>query len=134
MMIVDKMPFGARQYTKRFIPIRAISIPMLFAVHTKEGTMTGLPGDYLIEGVEGELYPCKKGIFEKTYQVQSEPFEEVTKSELSPIIKVWISKVATRKQLVQFALAVLSGEEPVQAFERMRKMKGGDDGTEKPGG
>lgn len=24
--------------------------------------------DYLIKGVNGELYPCKKDIFEKTYE------------------------------------------------------------------
>ena len=25
-------------------------------------------GDYIIKGVNGELYPCKKDIFEKTYE------------------------------------------------------------------
>lgn len=29
--------------------------------------MTVYPGDYIIRGVNGELYPCKEDIFKKTY-------------------------------------------------------------------
>jgi hypothetical protein len=36
-------------------------------VKTKEGTMRADWGDYIIQGVQGELYPCKPGIFEATY-------------------------------------------------------------------
>ena len=36
-------------------------------VKTLEGRMTVSPGDYLIQGVTGELYPCKPDIFEATY-------------------------------------------------------------------
>jgi len=35
---------------------------------TLEGDMTVDKGDYIIQGVEGEIYPCKPGIFEKTYE------------------------------------------------------------------
>lgn len=38
------------------------------AIDTLEGQMTAAPGDYIIRGVEGEIYPCKPGIFEKTYE------------------------------------------------------------------
>jgi hypothetical protein len=34
---------------------------------TLEGTMKVAPGDYIIQGVEFEVYPCKPSIFEKTY-------------------------------------------------------------------
>ena len=37
-------------------------------VRTLEGVMTASPGDYIIRGVDGELYPCKPDIFEKTYE------------------------------------------------------------------
>lgn len=30
------------------------------------------PGDWIIKGVEGEFYPCKPSIFEKTYEVVDE--------------------------------------------------------------
>lgn len=36
-------------------------------IHTLEGTMTALPNDWIIRGVNGEYYPCKPDIFEKTY-------------------------------------------------------------------
>lgn len=39
-----------------------------FAIITNEGTMRAENGDYIIQGVNGELYPCKAEIFEKTYR------------------------------------------------------------------
>lgn len=35
---------------------------------TLEGTMTASKGDWIIKGVNGEFYPCKPGIFDKTYE------------------------------------------------------------------
>lgn len=40
-------------------------------VATLEGTMTGKMGDWLIIGVNGEYYPCKDEIFQKTYEPAS---------------------------------------------------------------
>lgn len=37
-------------------------------IHTLEGDMTAQVGDYIIEGVNGELYPIKADIFAKTYE------------------------------------------------------------------
>ena len=37
-------------------------------IHTLEGIMTALPGDWIIKGVKGEFYPCKPDIFEATYE------------------------------------------------------------------
>jgi len=39
-----------------------------FTVRTLEGLMTGGPDDWLIRGIEGELYPCARRIFEATYE------------------------------------------------------------------
>ena len=36
-------------------------------IPTLEGTMTANVGDYIIKGVNGEFYPCKPDIFDKTY-------------------------------------------------------------------
>ncbi|MBJ7629845.1 hypothetical protein EFL45_04245 [Weissella confusa] len=38
-------------------------------VHTLEGDMTAHVGDYLAKGIDGELYPIAKDIFERTYDV-----------------------------------------------------------------
>jgi hypothetical protein len=37
-------------------------------VATLEGEMTARPGDWIIRGIAGELYPCKPEIFEKSYE------------------------------------------------------------------
>lgn len=44
-------------------------------IHTLEGDMKASVGDYIVRGVEGEFYPCKGGIFEKTYEaVDEDPY------------------------------------------------------------
>jgi len=35
---------------------------------TLEGVMTASPGDWVIQGVKGEVYPCKPDIFVATYE------------------------------------------------------------------
>lgn len=37
-------------------------------IHTLEGVMTASRGDYIIKGVQGEVYPCKPDIFAMTYE------------------------------------------------------------------
>lgn len=37
-------------------------------IPTLEGEMTAEVGDWVIEGVNGEFYPCKPDIFAKTYE------------------------------------------------------------------
>jgi len=44
-----------------------------FFVETLEGIMHGYPGDYLCRGIEGEFWPVKKEIFERTYVELPEP-------------------------------------------------------------
>lgn len=38
-------------------------------IETLEGRMTAVPGDWVIRGVAGELYPCKPEIFKATYEL-----------------------------------------------------------------
>ena len=37
-------------------------------IPTLDGEMTASLGDWIIKGVNGELYPCKPDIFEKIYE------------------------------------------------------------------
>ncbi|GAC40752.1 hypothetical protein [Paenibacillus popilliae] len=37
-------------------------------IETLEGVMQAKPGDYIIRGVQGEIYPCKADIFKQTYE------------------------------------------------------------------
>jgi hypothetical protein len=41
-------------------------------IPTLEGTHEARPGDWIIQGVKGELYPCKPDIFEMTYEPASD--------------------------------------------------------------
>lgn len=43
--------------------------PCELFIKTLEGVHHASVGDYIIQGVNGELYPCKSDIFEKTYEV-----------------------------------------------------------------
>lgn len=36
-------------------------------INTLEGEYCAHPGDYIVKGVKGELYPCKPDIFHETY-------------------------------------------------------------------
>ena len=37
-------------------------------IDSREGIMRAETGDYIIKGVNGEFYPCKPDVFEKTYE------------------------------------------------------------------
>jgi hypothetical protein len=50
------------------ITVHAKQINEPFRVDTLEGDYKqGKPGDYLMRGIDGELYICDKDIFERTY-------------------------------------------------------------------
>ena len=50
-------------------PMRAITG---IKIKTLEGVMQANFGDWIIKGVQGEYYPCKPDIFEKTYDLVGE--------------------------------------------------------------
>lgn len=43
-------------------------------VNTLEGGVYATYGDYIIKGVDGEFYPCKPSVFEKTYELVEDIF------------------------------------------------------------
>lgn len=60
------LPF--EKVRKKPIPVEAVQIDEAFEVETLEGIMKGKAGDYLMKGVQGELYVCDKEIFDQTYE------------------------------------------------------------------
>jgi len=59
---------GMMDCVKRPIVVHAKRIDEEFRVETLEGNYKqGKPGDYLMRGINGELYICDGSIFEKTY-------------------------------------------------------------------
>lgn len=59
-----------RQFVGPKTPLHQLGDQML-GIDTLEGVMRVTPGDWIIRGVEGEFYPCKPGIFDKTYEIVS---------------------------------------------------------------
>ncbi|EQF29862.1 hypothetical protein QEW_4537 [Clostridioides difficile CD160] len=51
-----------------FVQERRINGNISCDLKTLEGTMRANKGDYIIQGVKGEIYPCKADIFEMTYE------------------------------------------------------------------
>jgi hypothetical protein len=45
-----------------------LGVPAGVEIKTLEGTMLAQPGDWIIQGVQGEFYPCKPDIFDATYE------------------------------------------------------------------
>ena len=43
--------------------------PLELKIPTLEGDMKASKGDYIIKGINGEFYPCKPDVFEKTYDI-----------------------------------------------------------------
>lgn len=60
---------GAVRAQKKPIAIRACRIDEPFHIETAEGLMKGKAGDWLMEGVSGELYICSAEVFDKSYDV-----------------------------------------------------------------
>lgn len=52
-----------------FIETKLPSGEVALKIKTLEGPMYALQNDYIIRGVEDELYPCKPDIFHKTYEL-----------------------------------------------------------------
>ena len=50
---------GEAYYTNGADPLKLVTL---------EGDLTVSPGDWIIQGIKGELYPCKPDIFAATYE------------------------------------------------------------------
>lgn len=49
---------------------KILFLPNVVEIATLEGRMIGQRADWIIRGVQGELYPCKPEIFAATYEPQ----------------------------------------------------------------
>lgn len=57
------------KYRKKPVVIDAYQTSVELIIHTLEGDMKANVNDYIITGVDGEKYPCKPDIFNKTYEI-----------------------------------------------------------------
>lgn len=55
-------------------------------IQTLEGEMTANQGDWIIQGVKGEFYPCKPDIFAATYDPVPDTWEDPYKVDVTDIV------------------------------------------------
>jgi hypothetical protein len=81
-VVIDAIQWKGENWNEvcDFIPVPEIAYgriensEMLIEIKTLEGVMTTRINDWIIKGVNGEFYPCKPDIFEKTYEaVEQKP-------------------------------------------------------------
>lgn len=67
--IQEWMPLVSRDIClgKRLTVIKEEGDENCLSLYTHEGWVAARPGDWIIEGIEGEYYPCAESIFDKTY-------------------------------------------------------------------
>ncbi len=58
-----------KKFRKKPVVIEAYQTDREMVIHTLEGDHHASVGDWIITGVNGEQYPCKPDIFDKTYEL-----------------------------------------------------------------
>ena len=61
--------FDFKEAIKKPIRIKCVQVNEPFTVETREGVLKGKSGDWLMVGVEGEMYAIDDTIFKKTYEL-----------------------------------------------------------------
>jgi hypothetical protein len=64
----ESRSFDHMQELVRWIGAKAYHDGEAIFIFTLEGEHEASLGDWIIQGVEGEFYPCKPAIFAKTYE------------------------------------------------------------------
>jgi len=116
-------------YRKKPVKIRAVELKEKVWIKTREGELAGEVGDFLIEGIKGEIYPCGREIFFQTYdKVKAEEKEEVVLGQIvkkDGIITMKHSKSASVYEIFGFLavylealeMDLISGFEATDEFE-----------------
>lgn len=69
-MTVDDLPTDEWADVRKLpVQVEAKRVDERREIHTREGTVVAEPGDVVLRGVEGEVYPCDPDIFDETYEV-----------------------------------------------------------------
>lgn len=79
------------------------------SIQTAEGTMIASPGDWIIRGVEGELYPCKDSIFQATYAPESASLTGLPVSGYRPQSAEKVALANVNKLVEEQVLRTLDG-------------------------
>lgn len=62
--MIDEVP----EWWKTRLDVRVDVLTGCARIPTLEGIMRAWPSDYIVRGIQGEIYPVKPDIFEATYE------------------------------------------------------------------
>lgn len=62
------LPFQTEGVCQYGVPFNSLSGTMSWYVRTLEGPLYISEGDWIIRDIQGEYYPCKPDVFERTYE------------------------------------------------------------------
>ena len=115
------------QYRKKPVVVEAYKTDKEIVIHTLEGDMKASIGDYIITGVNGEQYPCKPDIFEKTYEaVTNTNYDRIKGMSVEEMAK-WLAMHIDNyrapyevKEIYQNAIDIKTGKGVIwiEAFKR----------------
>ncbi len=60
-----------KEAIKKPLRVKCVQIQEPFTIETLEGTLKGKSGDWLMVGIEGEMWAIDNAIFKKTYDLCS---------------------------------------------------------------
>lgn len=66
--VAKMMIEGMGKKYKKHVPTSALKMDFAFSVETKEGTLSGKPGDWLAMDVKGRFYPIDAETFSSMYR------------------------------------------------------------------
>jgi len=85
-----------RKCRKKPVIVEAMQMNEDFICKTLEGPLKGSVGDYKMRGIKGEEYPCRKDIWEATYDwVERKPVNQ-EKQALIDLIDTFASEMKAR--------------------------------------
>ena len=90
-VVIEAVQFREDNHTavKAFCPAITYIDSFNAFIKTLEGDMTVSENDWIIKGVNGEFYPCKLDIFEKTYEPATQPPSNTAVEEELKELREW---------------------------------------------
>ena len=89
------------KYRKKPVVVEAYKTDKEIVIHTSEGDMKASIGDYIITGVNGEKYPYKPDIFEKTYEAVTNTNYDRIKAKIANMTVDEISEFLSKSRFCE---------------------------------
>ena len=93
-------------------------------IETLEGVLRGNSGDYIIQGVKGEIYACKPDIFALTYEQEGEESMKQTISETREKVRKPLTEEEISETCDTWIIDSISIEEVIIIVRRTERAHG----------